>query len=150
MKHPLNRLLRLRTLLEDISRVELEVRLQELTQIEGVLTRSQEIGRAMRQRSFLSIAKDEIASRLQAAAVTEWVAREQDIFEKMHQRKVAEVAAAKSTYLDRRKDSRQVGNVIETRESAMAIERSRREQREIDDWFGQRSQSKREGGMKPA
>jgi hypothetical protein len=136
----------LRTLLEDVCRVELEARLQELAQVEGALTRSQETGRAMRQRSFSSIGQAQNADRLEAEAVGEWVRWERGIFEKARHNKMVEVNTAKTAYLERRKESRQVGSVIEARASATAIERSRREQREIDDWFAQRIRSNHDTG----
>jgi hypothetical protein len=43
--------------------------------------------------------------------------------------------------LERRKEYRQVKSVIEARTAELAMEQTRREQRELDDWFGQRSRS---------
>jgi hypothetical protein len=137
MKHPLTRLLRLRSLLEDVSRVELEARLQELAQIERAVVHSQDSARAMRQRSFACVAQHRNADRLEAEAVGEWVAWEKKIFEKASRSKTAEVDAAKATYLERRKERHQVGSVIEAEAAADAIEQGRREQQELDDWFNQ-------------
>ncbi|HMD22141.1 MAG TPA: hypothetical protein VKH40_17585 [Alloacidobacterium sp.] len=150
MKHPLTRLLRLRSLLEDVSRVELEARLQELAQIERALTRSQDFTRAMRRQSFFGIAQSQSADWLEAEAVGEWVASEEKIFEKASQSKTAEVNAAKAAYLERRKERHQVGSVIEARAAADAIERGRREQRELDDWFNQQGRSGHGAGIKSA
>lgn len=108
MKHPLSRLLRLRSLLEDVSRVELEARLQELAQIERALARSRDFARAMRQRSFASIGQAWSADWLEAEAVGEWVASEEKIYEKASRSKTAEVNAAKAAYLERRKERHQV------------------------------------------
>jgi flagellar export protein FliJ len=143
MRHPLDRLLRLRSLLEDVSRLELEARLQELAQVESALTRSQETSKAMRRRSFLNIAQARREDWLEAEAIGEWVGWEHGSLEKARRRKTVEVGAAKATYLERRKECRQVEGVIEVKAAADAIERGRREQRELDDWFGQRSRSSR-------
>jgi len=139
MNHSLSRLLRLRVLLEDVSRVELEARLQELTQIESALVQSKNIGSAMRQQKFSSIAQSQIADWLEAQAVGDWVTRELGMLEKMSGNKRAEVIDAQAGYLLRRKERRQVESVMEARRSARAIEQSRREQRALDDWFGQGS-----------
>ena len=55
-KHPLDRLLRLRSLLEDIGRMELEMRLQELAQIERALTQRMADRKSMRAQSFAGFA----------------------------------------------------------------------------------------------
>lgn len=141
MRHPLDRLLRLRSLLEDVSRLELEARLQELAQVESALVRSQETSRDMRRQSFLGIVQGRSTERLEAKAVGEWVAWGQGALDRARRSKTVEVSAAKSAYLERRKECRQVESVIEAKAAADAIERSRREQREVDDWFGQQSRS---------
>ena len=141
MKHPLDRLLRLRSLLEDVSRLELEARLQELAQVESALARSEQTIREMREAGFSGIAQDKSEDWLEAQAVSDWTAWEHGVFEKARQRKSSEVNAAKAVYLERRKERSQVESVIEASEAEMAMERSRREQRELDDWFGQRSRS---------
>jgi flagellar export protein FliJ len=138
MKHSLYRLLRVRSLLEDVSRLELEAKLQELAQIESALTHSRETTREMRQRHFAGIATAQNSDRLEAQVLSEWVARQQGAFERARHQKTADVNAAKEAYLERRKESRQVEGVIEAGEAAAAIELNRREQRELDDWFGQR------------
>ena len=56
MKHPLDRLLRLRLLLEDVSRMELEVCLQELAQVETVVALRNEGRKTIRQQSFAGFA----------------------------------------------------------------------------------------------
>ena len=150
MRHSLHRLLRLRSLLEDVSRVELEAKLQGLNQVESALARSQETARASRQRQFAGIVDDRNADRLEAQAMSEWVARERGALEKALHGRVLEVDAAKAAYLERRKESRQVEGIIEAREAAAGVALDRREQRELDDWFGQRSRSARDGKNRSA
>ena len=145
MKHPLARLLRLRSLLEEVSRVELETCLQELAQIERALVHSQDTGRVMRRRSFSGIDHAATAERLESEALGAWVIREQEILRQACQSKTSEVEVAKKVYLERRKESRQVSSVIEARAAADVIESGRREQRELDDWFGQQTRTDRYG-----
>ena len=150
IRHSLHRLLRLRSLLEDVSRVELEAKLQGLNQVESALARSQETARASRQRQFAGIVDDRNADRLEAQAMSEWVARERGGLEKAHHGRTLEVNVAKAAYLERRKESRQVEGIIEAREAAAGVALDRREQRELDDWFGQRSRSARDGKNRSA
>ncbi len=143
-KHPLDRLLRLRSLLEDVSRVELESRLQELGQIEDALARLRTTAGTMRRQSFAGVAQARSEDRLEAEVIGEWVVWESGAFEKAGQKKTAEVDAAKEIYLERRKERRQVSSVIEAGDAVATMERNRREQRELDDWFGQRNRSGRD------
>lgn len=138
MAHSLVRILRLRSLLEDVSRVELEARLQQLTRVESALLRLQEIERDTRAQTFSDIAEDLNSDWIQAGTLTEWMEWERGVYERTLRRKAVAVEAARAEYLERRKECGQVKSVMEVRMSAKAIERSRREQRELDDWFGQK------------
>jgi flagellar biosynthesis chaperone FliJ len=138
-KHPLDRLLRVRSLLADVSRVELESCLQELAQVEYALMHMEETGKVMRRRSFGGIIGAQSEDWLEAQVLGEWLGWEKEIFEKARRQKMTEVDAAKAVYLERRKECRQVESVIDAKASVAAMEYSRREQRELDDWFGQRS-----------
>jgi len=141
MRRSLDRVFRLRSLLEDVSRVELEARLQELALVEDALSRSQEIERDMRGQSFMGITEGRNRQRVESESLSEWMAWERGVYEKARRRKATAVDAAKAEYLERRKECGQVKSVMEAKLSAVAIVRSRREQRELDDWFGQRSKS---------
>ncbi|HTZ90402.1 MAG TPA: hypothetical protein VMA71_08675 [Alloacidobacterium sp.] len=141
-KHPLDRLLRLRSLVADVSRIELEMRLQELAQVERAVTRAQQNGQALRRESFTSMVRDRRGEWLEAEALRAWVGWEEDLLEKECRRKTAVVEVAKAEYLERRKECRQVESVIEAQAAAAVVEQGRREQRELDDWFGQRIRPK--------
>lgn len=138
MKDALDRLLRLRTLLEGVSRLELEMRLQELAQIEAGLTYLAENKKASRSQSFAGFMQADNSLWLEAEAAVELTAWQQEMLANGHAQKAVEVDAAKSAYLTRRKESRQVESVVEARAAEKAIERNRREQRALDDWFNQR------------
>lgn len=138
LKRSLARILRLRSLLEDVSRTELEVRARELKRIEQACKRSEETGRAMRQRIFSNPAERQNGDWLEAQALTEWTAWETSLLEKVRQKKMVELDTARTAYRERRKESGQVRTVMEARMSVASIEQGRREQRELDDWFGLR------------
>jgi len=138
-KHPLDRLLRLRSLLEDIGRMELEMRLQELAQIERALTQRIADRKTLREQSFVGFAHADNAIWTEAEVMHEWSESEQGILARAHQKKLVEVGSAEESYLERRKERRQVGWVIEDHAATAATEQNRRRQRELDDWFAQRS-----------
>ena len=139
MKHPLDRLLRLRLLLEDVSCMELEMRLLELAHIERALAQRKEDRKTLSKQSFAGFARADNAIWTEAEAMHEWSEWEQGILGRLHRKKLEEVDSAKKSYLERRKECLQVGRVIEAQAAAEAIEQNRREQRELDDWFAQHS-----------
>jgi flagellar biosynthesis chaperone FliJ len=138
-KHPLDRLLRLRALLEDIGRMELEMRLQELGQIERALTQRMADRKNLRAQSFAGFAHADNAIWTEAEVMHEWSQWEQGILARAHQKKMVEVGSAEESYLERRKERRQVERVIEDHAATATTEQNRRRQRELDDWFAQRS-----------
>ena len=142
MKHPLDRILRLRSLLEEISRIELEARLQEVTRIEGGLKSMQQNHRHMQQLRHEAIVQAD-GNWQEAHVMGEWLAGEALSLEPVLEWKEAEAEVAKAFYLERRKEHRQIESVIEAEVALATIERSRREQQELDDWFGQRKQKSR-------
>ena len=138
-KHPLDRLLRLRALLEDIGRMELEMRLQELGQIERALTQRIADRKTLREQSFVGFAHADNAIWTEAEVMHEWSESEQGILARAHQKKLVEVGSAEESYLEHRKERRQVERVIEDHAATATTEQNRRRQRELDDWFAQRS-----------
>jgi len=75
--------------------------------------------------------------------VDEWMILERNILEEVRDHKMVEVDTIKTFYLEQRKECRQIESVIEAKVAASAIEHSRKEQRQLDDWFGQRRRSNR-------
>lgn len=137
MKHPLHRLFRLRSLLEDVGRLELESRLQELARIEGGLDRISDSGKASRRMSFEGFARGENSAWLEAEASGELAAWQRGLLETVQEKKLEEVYAARVEFLERRKERRQMESVIEAGLAEAAAGQLRREQRELDDWFNQ-------------
>lgn len=141
MKHPLHRILRLRSLLEEISRLNLEFRLQDLAQLESsALHIEQERRTAVRSRYELIGQKN---SGWQEAILLEgWLEKERYFLDSARDQKMLAVDEAKAEYLERRKEYRQIENVIEVKAAAQAIASRRREQQELDDWFGGNKEKK--------
>jgi flagellar export protein FliJ len=139
MKDTLGRLLRLRSLLEDVSRLELELRLQKLAQIEARLDHLGKNIKADRSRRFIGIMQSDSTLRAETEALIELATWQQEMLSGEHQKKTAEADAAKAEYLERRKELRQVESVVEARSARNAVARSRAEQRALDDWFSLKS-----------
>lgn len=119
--------------------MELEVRLKELARVELGLDHNERNRRAMRQQQHDSLIRMESGNWLETQAVSEWLVWERVSVNEERQRKLEEVDNAKDEYLERRKGYLQIQSVIEAGITAETIRRSRREQQELDDWFGQRN-----------
>ena len=141
----LDRLLRLRTLLEDVGRVELEARMQELVRVEREMETSRQWNRELRWQGFAAIGEARDAGRLEAEVLARWVADASVALAVLQEQRAMAADAAKAAYLERRKDRRQVESVLEARATVQAIEQGRREQRTLDDWFGQKLRFERKG-----
>jgi flagellar biosynthesis chaperone FliJ len=138
VKDALVRLLRLRSLLEDVSRLELEMCLHELAQIESGMDELAEGKRENRQHSFLGFSQSENSSWIEAEACIELAVWQEQVLAGVREKKEAEVDAAKAAFLERRKETCQVESVVDSRAAQQSIVRSRREQRALDDWFNQK------------
>lgn len=141
MKHPLRRILRLRSLLEEMSRLNLELRLRELAQLESnFLHVKQERKNTVQSR--YELIKQENSSWQEASLLEAWLEKEAHLLDSVRNQKLLAVDAAKVEYRERRKEYRQIENVIEVKTAVQAIESSRREQQELDDWFGGKKEKK--------
>jgi hypothetical protein len=140
--HSLRRLFRLRSLLEEVSRVDLEARLQELTRMESIHASMQESRGAMRQRRFAGIVESRNDDWREAQVLDAWLAKEKEMLEAALYKNAREAEDFKAEYFERRKERRQVESIIKAGVHEAAVERGRQDQRQLDDWFGQRSRSK--------
>jgi len=128
VKSSLERLHRLRGLLEGTSRIELEMRLKETALLE-----SEALALRQEQHRALTTAGD-----LEAAVVAQLARWREQVIEAALLKKLQEMECAKAEYLERRKERRQVESVLSERRMFESVERNRREQRTMDDWFGQK------------
>jgi flagellar export protein FliJ len=141
--HSLQRLLRLRSLLEEVSRVELEARLQELRRMESTHVSVQKEAASLGRRRFAKIAEGRRSDDwCEMQVLDAWLAKEKETLEAVLYQKAREAEKMKSEYLERRKERGQVESVIETRVHKASLERSRNDQRLLDEWFGRRIQSR--------
>ncbi|HEX3437227.1 MAG TPA: hypothetical protein VHT24_10715, partial [Pseudacidobacterium sp.] len=123
----------------------LEIRLKELAAVEMKVQSLQEAQKASRQRIFQELTRVGLSDWREGVKTMELVSSQEFALQSTFQEKRAEVASAKTLYLERRKERRQVESVIEKRQVRASLEHSRKEQRMIDDWFGQRNRLKNNG-----
>lgn len=142
MKHRLQRVLRVRAVLEELSRLELEERTAAVQRLERAAEQQQQRADAARAQSLgllfseqtdgwqTQIVDAEILAwkrgRLAALALAGQTAREE----------------ARQALLARRLDRRQIAALLDAAEEAGARERGRREQHQLDDWFHSRAYRK--------
>lgn len=138
MNRALQRLLRIRMLLERRSLAELEKENAELHRLEG---------EAERQRSVAATSRSGALRRLAAAADETWLLDIADAdlfacrrtrFEEQAARCRSGADAAREELLGRRRERRQVETLLAAAAAAEKADGVRREQRSVDDWFQSR------------
>lgn len=134
----LRRLLRIRELDEEQSRLALEASLGDLHELQNALAATAERNRCGRRLVEASAHNGEICDRL--AGLEE--IRAADRFALALAPRIAgaelDVDGLREGYLERRVERRQVETLIEEAAARDALDGDRRSQREVDDWFGSR------------
>lgn len=151
MKTPLTRLLRLRALLEESSRMELERSTAAASAISQARERERGNARVSRARAAEAIFQSSGQSNVASAAArlddlarlreAEWrcaamSAGDEQRIVPLARAADRRVAKEREGFMERRKDRRQVERVLESAVERAHLERERHEQRELDDWFG--------------
>jgi flagellar export protein FliJ len=145
MKRPLDRLLRIRQLLENLSHLELERRTMEVRHLEQGAERQRRLALAAR---LGALAQLEAGSAGDKSAWLVCVA-DAEILRWKRARLAACAAArrpameaARAALLARRLERRQVETLAASAAAAREREQRRREQRHVDDWFQSRSRKR--------
>lgn len=143
----LKRLLQIRELEEEQSRLALESALGELRELEKALHGSAERGRLGRQLMAASVETGELADRLAglaearaAARAAEWLAERRSAAER-------ELEEQREEFLVSKTERRQAETLIDAVETRDAIEAKRKAQQGLDDWH--RTRRKRAGNGSP-
>ncbi|MGH9586255.1 MAG: hypothetical protein ACRD3F_04850 [Acidobacteriaceae bacterium] len=142
MAASISRLLKVRRLLEESARLELERRVALADRIERAeeceLTNMHE----SRERAVAAIV-DEGDSEQQQSYLrhAEWANADRSAVRRQMLRAMGEatesrVIEARMAFLERRTERRQVKSVLEAGEARARYEQERRIQRDLDDWFG--------------
>jgi hypothetical protein len=95
---------------------------------------------ALRQEQHSALAT---AGNIEVVVVSQLAWWREQAIEAALLKKLQEMECAKAEYLERRKERRQVETVLSARRMLESVERNRREQRTIDDWFGQKMRQER-------
>jgi hypothetical protein len=155
----LKRLLRIRSLLEEASRAELERRVIESARVDRALRREAEGARQLRYEGLaplLNCESTDCGSTDSGGILAEQGRRETEAegqsrflaeqeratgaqrrrqLERMAAQEMQRVAASREEFLARRKERRQVEMLLQSEARDRAVDEARREQRHLDDWF---------------
>lgn len=152
MSASLTRLLRLRSLLEDSSRTDLERCAALAASIERAQQRERHTIRESREQALDSLYEDGPAADQAEQRTIAWTTAESASWREQHLQPLALAAAhrvgeRRAEFLERRKERRQVETILDAEDARLRTEHERQAQRELDDWYGakqvrQRRQSK--------
>ncbi len=134
----LRRLLRIRDLEEEQSRLALEAALGELHRLEDALTATAERNRRGRRLVQASARTGELPDRLAGLEESRAADRIVAVLGPRIEAMEARVAELRQGFLLKRVERRQAETLIEETEAREAIEAGRRSQRSVDDWYGAR------------
>lgn len=143
MSAPLARLLKIRRILEESSRMELEGRTALVARIDGLQGREREKARVSRERALAKISEGGPASVQAEERALEWSSVERALWRERQLEPLARAASQRAAesreeFFSRRKERRQVESVLEAELARRRMEEERRIQRDLDDWFGMR------------
>ncbi len=139
----LRRLLRIRELEEEQSRLDLESALGELHRIESALRATAVRNRQGRELVTLSAHTGEVADRLAGIEETRLAERHAEALTPMAAEAEIDAAAAREAFLLKRVERRQAETLIREIEARDAVEAGRQGQHAVDDWYLNRPQPAR-------
>lgn len=142
MSASLNRLLKIRRLVEESSRMELEQRVALATRIEHAQERERAAAHHSREEATKAVLDEGVSAQERANRRNmEWANAEAATARRQPLRAMAEgarlrVMDARSAFLERRTERRQVESVLNAEQARWRTDQERRIQRDLDDWFG--------------
>ncbi len=149
MKRKLDRLLRIRALLEDLSRLDLERKIADTRYLERAAEREGRLALATRAEALRLLGEEESApsdSWLMRIADAEILSWKEGRIKVLAAEGRSAVQKSREALLTRRTERRQVEALLATAERAEEKSQARKEQSRTDDWF--QSGSTREGGKR--
>jgi hypothetical protein len=136
----LRRLLQLRQLEEDQSRVALEAALAEQHRLERALATAEGRGRHGRQLVNLAARSGDLPDRIAGLEEGRAAARQAAILEAAIPRSRQAVESERANFQAARVERRQVETLLSEAEAAETLNADRRTQQSLDDWYGSRRQ----------
>jgi len=134
----LRRLLRVRDLEEEQSRLALESALGELHRLEQALTAAFERERRGRRLVESGVQTGQLADRLAGFEETRSASSHALILQPRIRSKNEEVSERRQEFLLKRMERRQAETLIQETEAKEAVEAARRGQQSLDDWYSSR------------
>jgi hypothetical protein len=157
MPGALARLLRLRLLLEESSRMELERRAALSARIDRAQGFEKQAIHASREHALKKICEDGPAVDQALQRTTDWSNAESAAWRRQQLQPLAaatarSVAEGREEFLERHKERRQVESVLDAERARLQVEQERRAQRDLDDWFGikQIRERRKDEGKRPS
>lgn len=140
MPAALGRLLKIRRLLEDSTRVELERRVVFAARVERARERDQASIFRIREQALAAIIDEHNPQESADRRTLEWSDAENATIRRQQLRTIAETAEsrvveARAAFLARRTERRQLESVLDAELELQKRELDRRAQRNLDDWF---------------
>lgn len=158
MSASLGRLLKIRSVVEESSRLELQRRAALAARIDGAQQRERASIRESRRQAIGKICEDGAAAEQTQQRTMEWSSAESAAWREQQLQPLAEAAArrvleGRADFFERRKERQQVESVLDAERERRRSEQERRTQRELDDWFGMKQARKvcrsKDGGANP-
>jgi hypothetical protein len=137
----LRRLLHIRDLQEEQSRLALESALGELHSLEDAMAATFERGRRGRRLVDASARSGQLADRLAGLEETRSASRHAEALEPRIDAMGEEVRELRQEFLSRRVERRQAETLIQETEAREAVEDGRRGQQTLDNWYSSRMHS---------
>jgi hypothetical protein len=134
----LRRLLRIRELEEEQSRLALESSLGELRRLQHALAATTERDRLGRRLVDASARTGELTDRLAGLEETRAAIRQAEVITPRVEAKEYEVMELRQAFIKKRVEHRQAETLISETEASDAIEAGRRGQQALDDWYSNR------------
>lgn len=152
MSASLTRLLRLRSLVEESVRMELERRAAFAARVEVAQQRERQSIRNSREIALEAICADSPAEQARQRS-TEWTNAEAAAWRERRLAPLAEAASrrveeGREEFFERRKERRQVESVLDAEKARLRAETERRAQRELDEWFAMKLIRQRNRGLR--
>lgn len=139
MRRQLERLLRIRQLLEQLAHLELQRNTTEIAHLERAAERERRLAVAARSNALAQLeAGDAQSAWLLAAADAEMLRWKRARLGNLAAARRPALEAARREMLARRLERRQAETMVSAEESAQEKQRQRREQNFVDDWFQSR------------
>jgi hypothetical protein len=141
MKQKLNRVLRVRTILEDVSRLDYERKNADLSHLKHAAAEQRQLERITRADVLRMLAEGESSAEswLLKIADAEMMGWKEARIEALAESRAAEVGEAREELQARRIEKRQLEALLSATARAEQREQARREQNRTDDWFQSRS-----------